>query len=209
MNFRAAFMALVLGATLSVVHMPVPVAAQSEALNRIKERAELLRQYREMLASEDPNIVDATFEEAIKSKDATIRKMALEVALGSQNKRLQTKGVRYLLMNKTLILTPITPDNPDKAQEAAYNLHKGWAMKVKYDASSDTFEGGGGTGTLVQGGFNLVYRLRFSQTGNCEMQVRVASPILLTGSVTCALHEYDWEDFGTKKTTIPVKIELG
>ena len=101
--------------------------------------------------------------------------MAIEVAIGSQDDKLQTAALRWILANRENLNVKFElPDKPTRAQEYVYNLFHGLVLtKIKVEPKSDEirldnslYKGG----QLVRGGLELT----FQRTGSysCVMSAR-------------------------------------
>lgn len=85
-----------------------------------QERRDQLAKVQEMLTDPDPLMREANMEEIIKSGDATRTRIALRIAVASDDKDLRALAMRaYLASAKEIVFDITMPDTLQKAYDAA------------------------------------------------------------------------------------------
>ncbi len=213
------FLAMVLAGTLACLYSASPAPAQSDVLQKIKDRAETRRAIVGLIASgDDTGTRIAAFEEAVRGDDAELRLSAMDAALSSQQPRLRKAALRYFLNGRPELRTEfILPDGANKGQQLLYNKHQALRfMKITVDPQTDIITFGRRkndfwSGQLVDDGFDLTFaRPRpYSETLNCIMKMRLAGAKELTGNLDCVIKDETWRrQTGMDHAVIPVRIKL-
>jgi hypothetical protein len=138
------------------------------ASSPIESRAQELREFSNLLESDDRFILRATIEEAFKTDDSTLHEMAREAGLTSDDPDIQMLVLKEWLMRRSRLgVDLILPENPSDEQIAFYNaVAPLWFVIRNIDPSAnELYLQRGGisyvhnfSGSLVPGGFNIYYR---------------------------------------------------
>lgn len=198
---------------LVLVWPPQATAQDSDALQRVQERAKYINDFKALLTHSDASVRSAAVQEALNGNDPDLRSMALEVALSSQDDKLQTAALRWILSNRENLNVKVElPDKPTKPQEYVYETFHGLVVKkIKVDPKSDELRADNDSfkaGSLIRGGIEMTFR--WNGLYSCVMLARPAGGMLLTGALTCTIEpgRVDREDKQTHRASIPVRIDL-
>lgn len=189
------------------------VAQDSDALQRVQERAKYLNDFKALLNHSDASVRAAAVQEALAGTDADLRSMALETALAGNDDKLQTTALRWIIGNRNNVAIKVElPDKPTEAEEIEYNAFHGKVLKeLKLNPQSDEFSANSNhftEGHLIRGGLEASF---FSARAfSCVLTAKVAEKMLLTGALTCTLEGGLFKDRkqGSQRAVLPVRIDL-
>lgn len=107
-------------AVLTLLLLGLPVVNAQNLATDTQERQRQLQAHYEKITSDNMLEAISATEIGLQSDDATLRSITLETALGSDNKRLQTMALQWVLSaGKSLMLRLDKPSGNDKGKAIA------------------------------------------------------------------------------------------
>lgn len=207
---------------LALASFPL-MALDSASLEFAQERAGIIDRVRNLLADDSVSVRLAVFEEVMKGDDALLRSMAMEIALSSDDERLQTAGLRQLIQSRDfLIMEVVEPTQASQAQVFTYNVWRELTLdELKINSANDQINGRFRTavatnndfvGQLDRGGLRLELKAFYSGGWgfSCILALNELSGVELAGVLNCSIgKQYQGEERADgNRASLPVRVRL-
>ncbi|WP_442488888.1 hypothetical protein [Halomonas litopenaei] len=208
---------IALGVGLLIATVNSSLALDSSDLEEVRDRATFINEVRSIFQSGDETLQLTIFEKIITDGDPVILPMTLELALNSQDARLKTTALRYLINSRELLLVDlIRPDNSSQAQEFIYHEWRELALQeLKVAPATDEITGtfnsskkrGQVIGQLTRGGVQL--RLTDDYTV-CSLRILQVVGVDLNGVLDCAMRLHDAAEnaANANEAQLPIRVRL-
>lgn len=216
---RVCWMALVLALTSSPL-----MALDLASLEAAQERAGIIDRVSSLLADDSAAVRLAVFEEVMKGEDSLLRSMAMETALGSDDERLKTAGLRQLIQSRDfLVVEVVEPTQGSQAQAYTYSLYRELTLAdLKINSANDEIIGSFRTasvrnnnfvGQLTRGGLRIELKSHNRNSMpqySCALALNELSGVELAGVLNCSIggeHRGE-ENAGGNSAILPARIRL-
>lgn len=179
-------------------------------LKEAEQRNEIIGKITETL--NNPQTQLGSCENFLRSDDSTIYNLAIEICLGSENKRIRKMVLKQIIQTRDSL--PVTIDKPAKftdVQQNTYNLFNGLTLSNLKIHPGDKITAVTNVtakyrnGSLNEGG--MIFD--FDYNGNCRLTLNQFSEGTLGGNLTCTyITPSTAKRMGGKEVRLPARVGL-